>query len=110
MSASTLSEIDRRRFLYLASALAALPSIAAGQEPPPVPPAALAGATELLGLELTELHLDLRREGLDHRVLVRIAGADALDEGGRLGQLPFPDVEQDEDRLLGQEAETTDRL
>ena len=43
-------------------------------------------------------------------VLVVVAGCDPLDERRRRGELPFPDVEQDEDRLLGQEPEAADRL
>jgi hypothetical protein len=64
----------------------------------------------LVGLQLAELHLDLRREGLDERVLVAIAGADPLDQRGSGRDVALADVQEDEDGLLGQEPEAADRL
>ena len=64
----------------------------------------------LVGLELAELHLDPGRQGLDQGVPVVVRRAHPRDERRRGRQVAFADVEQDEDRLLGQEAEAADRL
>ena len=64
----------------------------------------------LVGLELAELHLDLRGQGVDHGVAMRVARRDAGDELGRPGEVALADVEQHEDGLLGQEPEAADRL
>jgi len=62
------------------------------------------------GVELPELHLDLRREVVDHRVLVGIPGGDAGGEVGSAGKVGLPDVEQDQHGLLRQEPEAANGL
>jgi Asp-tRNA(Asn)/Glu-tRNA(Gln) amidotransferase A subunit family amidase len=63
--ASPRATLDRRRFLAIASSLAALPALAAAAEAPAaVPAAALAAAEKLLGLELTDAERALMAEGL----------------------------------------------
>jgi Asp-tRNA(Asn)/Glu-tRNA(Gln) amidotransferase A subunit family amidase len=88
-----LDDLDRRRFLYLASALAALPALAAGEEPAPVPPAALAGTAETLGLELTEAERTLMAKGLadlraDYRQLRELAIDNEVPPALRFAALP----------------------
>jgi Asp-tRNA(Asn)/Glu-tRNA(Gln) amidotransferase A subunit family amidase len=57
--------VDRRRFLALATSLAALPALAgAAEEPAAIPDAALAAAEKLLGLELSEAERALMKDGL----------------------------------------------
>ena len=63
-----------------------------------------------VGFELAELHLDLCGQRIDHRVLVRVARDDALDECGGRREVALSHVEQHEHGLLGQEAEPADRL
>ena len=65
----------------------------------------------LVVVQLADLHLDPRREGLDQRGLVLVAspaGGAQLASAAR-GRSALADVEQHEDRLLGQEAEAADR-
>ena len=50
----------------------------------------------------------LRRQRVDHRVPVRVAGAMPSDERRRAGDLALADVEQHEHRLLGEEPEAAD--
>ena len=64
----------------------------------------------LVGFELAELHLDLRRQGLDHRALVPIRGRDLGHEPAGVADRPLPHVQQDEYRLLGEESEAADGL
>jgi Asp-tRNA(Asn)/Glu-tRNA(Gln) amidotransferase A subunit family amidase len=90
---TALSSLDRRRFLYLASALAALPAVAAGQDPPAVPAAALAGTAELLGLELTPAERELMADGLaelraDYRRLRALALHNEVPPALRFDPLP----------------------
>jgi hypothetical protein len=61
-------------------------------------------------LELAELHLDLRRERVDERLVMGIVLRDALDQLGGTRQISFADVEQDENGLLGEEPKAADRL
>src|SRR5688572_6564772 len=77
--------VDRRRFLLLASTVAGLPALAAGQEPEPpaVPPGALAAAAELLGLELTAAERELMADGVgeqlaDYRALREVEVPNAV--------------------------------
>ena len=77
--------VDRRRFLLLASTVAGLPALAAGQESPPlaVPPGALAAAAELLGLELTAVERELMADGVgeqlaDYRALREVEIPNAI--------------------------------
>ena len=72
--AERAAALDRRRFLLLASTVAGLPALAAGQEPPAVRPEALAAAAELIGVELTEADRALMAAGVaeqlaDYRAL-----------------------------------------
>ena len=65
----------------------------------------------LVRLELAQLHLDPRRQRLDHHV--RRAGSrrrSRSTSGRRLGQVLLADVEEHEDRLLGEEPEPADGL
>ena len=64
----------------------------------------------VVGLELTELHLDPRREEVDDRLPVVVRAADRVRELARAGQVLLADVEQHEHRLLGQEPEAAHRL
>ena len=64
----------------------------------------------LVRFELAELHLDLGRERLDQRLLVRVTRSDRLDQRGRTAEVTLAHVEQHEDRLLGEEAEPADLL
>jgi Asp-tRNA(Asn)/Glu-tRNA(Gln) amidotransferase A subunit family amidase len=79
--------LDRRRFLLLASTIASLPALAAGQEappgPPPVRPEALAAAAELLGIELTEAERALMAAGVaeqlaDYRAVREVSVPNAI--------------------------------
>ena len=64
----------------------------------------------LVGLELAQLHLDLGRQRVDQRGRVPIASGEPGHDLGLARQVGLADVEQYQDRLLGQEAEATDRL
>ena len=78
--------------------------------PDPAIPSSSMNDGGLVGLELAELHLDPRRERVDDRVLVAYRRRSPSTRSGARGDVAFADVEQDEDRLLGQEAEAADRL
>ena len=64
----------------------------------------------LVGLELAELHLDPGREGLDEGLAMSVGRAKGRRSLPRPGDVALADVQQDEDRLLGQEPEPADRL
>src|ERR1019366_6412235 len=64
----------------------------------------------LVRLELAELHLDPRRERVDHPPAALVATGDAGHDLGLTGDIALAHVEQDEDRFLGEEAEASKGL
>jgi hypothetical protein len=64
----------------------------------------------VLRLQLPQLHLDPRRQVIDHRVLVGVAGGKRGRPSRSGREIRLAHVEQDEHWLLGQEAEAAHRL
>ncbi len=65
----------------------------------------------LVGFQLAQLHLDPGRQGLHHDVLVLVSRQRSRPRGRASSRhVPLPDVEEHEDRLLGEEPEAADGL